>query len=74
MARALVPGIPSIHVIPGRDGRGARAHMTATTYRAITDLTARLLIGALLLGAMIAIGIGVTRAHRPAAVSVDSLL
>lgn len=35
--------------------------MTATTHQAITDLTARLLIGALMLGVLILVGIGIAQ-------------
>jgi len=44
--------------------------MMATTHSAITDLRARLLIGALLLGVLVAMGIGFTQAHWPAAFSM----
>ena len=46
--------------------------MTATTHRAITDLTARLLIGALVLWVLILMGVGMTQANWPIAFSVDS--
>lgn len=46
--------------------------MTAATHRAITALTARLLIGALLLGALIVMGIGYTEAIGRGALSVAS--
>jgi hypothetical protein len=46
--------------------------MTATTYHAITDLTARLIIGALVLGSLILIGVAYTQAIRPTGLSVDS--
>jgi hypothetical protein len=46
--------------------------MTATTHRAITDLTARLVIGALVLLTLILMGVGITRANRPTGLSVDS--
>jgi hypothetical protein len=45
----------------------AKAHMTATTHREITALTARPLIGALLLGALIVMGVGLTEAIGGAA-------
>jgi hypothetical protein len=48
------------------------AHMTATTHRAITVLAARLVIGALVLAALIVMGVGITQARRPAGLSVDS--
>jgi hypothetical protein len=50
---------------------GAEAHMTATTHRAISALTARLLIGALLLGALIVMGVGYTEAIGLGALSVN---
>lgn len=46
--------------------------MTATTHRAITDLTVRIVIGALVLGSLILMGVGYTRAIRPTGLSVDS--
>ena len=46
--------------------------MTATTHRAIRDLTARLLIGALVLGALILMGVGMTQANRPTSFTADS--
>lgn len=46
--------------------------MTATTHRAITDLTARLLIGALVLWTLILMGVGVTQATRSTDLTVDS--
>lgn len=50
----------------------ADAHMTATTHRAIKALTARLLIGVLLLGALIVMGIGFTETIGRRARSVTS--
>ena len=48
--------------------------MTTMAHGIITDLAARLLIGALLLGAMIVMGIAVAnRADRAATSSVQSL-
>ena len=46
--------------------------MTTTTHRAITDLTARLVIGALVLGTLILMGVGITQANRPTGLSVES--
>lgn len=46
--------------------------MTATTHRVITDLTTRLVIGAMVLGTLILMGVGLTQANRPTALTVDS--
>jgi len=46
--------------------------MTSTTHHAITDLTARLLIGALVLGALILMGVGIAQVNRPSALAVDA--
>ena len=46
--------------------------MTTTTHRAITHLTARLVLGALVLVTLILMGVAVTQAHRPAGHFVDS--
>ena len=48
------------------------ADMTTTTHRAITHLTARLVLGALVLVTLILMGVAVTQAHRPAGHFVDS--
>jgi len=50
----------------------AEAHMTATTHRAITNLAARLMIGALVLGALILMGVGIMEATRSTGLSVAS--
>jgi len=63
MARALVTGILNRRV--------EQAHMTSTTHHAITDLTVRLLIGALVLGVLILMGVGITQVNWPTAFSVD---
>lgn len=46
--------------------------MTSTTHHAITDLTARLLIGALVLGILVLMGVGFTQADWPALASMDA--
>lgn len=46
--------------------------MTATTHRAIRDFTARLIVGALVLGALILMGVGITRTAQPIGPIVDS--
>lgn len=47
--------------------------MTSTTHHAITDLAARLLIGALVLGVLILMGVGLTQWGRPSALTVGAL-
>jgi hypothetical protein len=47
--------------------------MTSTTHHAITDLAARLLIGALVLGILILMGVVVTRGDRASPLNVDAL-
>ena len=44
--------------------------MTATTHRVITGLTARLLIGALLLGVLILMGVGLVQTNWATGLSV----
>ena len=46
--------------------------MTSTTHHAITDLTARLLIGALVLGILILMGVGFTQGVRPSALAIEA--
>ena len=46
--------------------------MTATTHRAIRDLTTRLAVGALVLGALILMGVGIAQTNWPTGLSVDS--
>jgi hypothetical protein len=46
--------------------------MTTTTHRATTDIRARIVIGALVLGSLILMGVAYTQAIRPTGLSVDS--
>jgi hypothetical protein len=62
MARALVAGIRCAE----------ETAMTTTTHRATTDIRARIVIGALVLGSLILMGVAYTQAIRPTGLSVDS--